>query len=141
MSSRTHGLSTSQWTRRKSKTTTTSSKSRWVRVVDLSFIDLEKVQKKLNEGLYRTREQFKYDIIKIFDNARTYNQEDTIYYKYANQLQGHVKHMLDRLKEGSLLPPDAIPAFVDNGIKRRSVGGGTQEQDDDEGSSKKLLAP
>lgn len=87
------------------------------------------MQRKLNEGQYRTRDQFRGDVVKIFDNARTYNQEDTIYYKYANQLQAHVRHMLDRLKEGSLLPPDAVPALAD--LRRR-------DPDDDEGSSKKL---
>ena len=60
---------------------------------------MEKVQRKLSEGQYAGREQFRYDITKIFDNARIYNQEETIYYKYANQLQALVKPMLDRIKE------------------------------------------
>ena len=47
-------------------------------------MDLEKIQKNLNEGQYHTVEQFKRDLIKIFDNARTYNNPETIYYKYAN---------------------------------------------------------
>ena len=67
---------------------------------------------------------------KIFDNARLYNQEETIYYKYANQLQNHVRHMMDRLKEGSLLAPDPVQAEG----KRRH----TQEAEEEEGSSKKL---
>ena len=49
-------------------------------------MDLEKVSRKVNEGAYRSKEDFKKDIVKIFDNARVYNQEETIYYKYANQL-------------------------------------------------------
>jgi hypothetical protein len=64
-------------------------------------MDLEKVGRKLSEGAYRNREDFKYDINKIFENARLYNQEETIYYKYANQLQGYVRPMLERLKEPS----------------------------------------
>jgi hypothetical protein len=47
-------------------------------------MDLEKVQKKLTEGAYKAKDEFRHDITKIFDNARTYNQEETIYYKYAN---------------------------------------------------------
>lgn len=67
---------------------------------------------------------------KIFDNARIYNQEETIYYKYANQLQNHVRPMMDRLKEGSLLTPEAVQAEA----KRRNV----PEPEEEEGSSKKL---
>ena len=62
-------------------------------------MDLERVQKKLNEGAYKSKDDFRLDITKIFDNARTYNQEETSYYKYANQLQNYVKPMLERLKE------------------------------------------
>ncbi len=47
-------------------------------------MDLEKVSHKLSEGAYRSREEFKRDVNKIFENARLYNQEETIYYKYAN---------------------------------------------------------
>ena len=43
-------------------------------------------------------------MIKIFDNARTYNTPETIYYKYANQLQNLVKPMLDRLKDNPHAP-------------------------------------
>ena len=62
-------------------------------------MDLEKVSKNLEEGAYLSREQFKRDLQKIFENARTYNQQETIYYKYANQLEAMVRPMLDRLKE------------------------------------------
>jgi len=115
---------------RKFPTTTTSSRSLWVSSPASWSLDLEKVQRKLNEGAYRTREQFKYDVTKIFDNARIYNQEETIYYKYANQLQNHVRPMMDRLKEGSLLTPEAVQAEA----KRRNI----QEPEEEEGSSKKL---
>jgi Bromodomain len=90
------------------------------------------VQKKLSEGMYRTREEFKYDVNKIFDNARIYNQEETIYYKYANQLQGYVRPMLDRLKEATSLSEGDLL-----GMKRR----GQEESPEDEGgegSSKKV---
>lgn len=68
----------------KYQTTTTSLKMPWVSFNYFTFLDLEKIQKQLNEKQYITREVFKRDLQKIFDNARTYNQEETIYYKYAN---------------------------------------------------------
>lgn len=60
---------------------------------------MEKVQKNLADGNYIQKDQFKRDLVKIFENARTYNQQETIYYKYANQLESIVRPMLDRLKE------------------------------------------
>ena len=73
----------------------------------LNDLDLEKVQKKLTEGQYKSKEDFKSDIIKIFNNARTYNQEETIYYKYANQLQTFVTPFLERLKDPVAGDPNA----------------------------------
>lgn len=62
-------------------------------------VDLERVSKNLEENVYQTKDHFKRDLQKIFENARTYNQQETIYYKYANQLEAIVRPMLDRLKE------------------------------------------
>ncbi len=73
---------------------------------------MERVSKKLSEGAYRSKDDFKADITKIFDNARVYNQEETIYYKYANQLQNFVKPMLERLKEPVLDPTTGDPVFL-----------------------------
>ena len=86
-------------------------------------MDLERVQKKLNEGVYKSKDDFRVDITKIFDNARTYNQEETIYYKYANQLQNYVKPMLERLKEpqtGGQLDLDSSQLL--GGTSRRTRG-------------------
>ena len=49
-------------------------------------MDFQKIQKKLLDKIYKTKEDFKNDIIKIFDNARTFNHESTFYYKNANEL-------------------------------------------------------
>ena len=68
-------------------------------------MDLETIQRKVDKGLrvvdgdapmmdanneeeekyraYTCMEEFKADIKQIFDNARLYNQKETIYYKYA----------------------------------------------------------
>ncbi|CDW81357.1 histone acetyltransferase gcn5-like [Stylonychia lemnae] len=69
-------------------------------------MDLERIQKNLNDNQYHTAEQFKKDLIKIFDNARTYNTSETIYYKYADQLQNLVKPMLDRMKDNATIEKD-----------------------------------
>ncbi len=62
-------------------------------------MDFQKIQKKLLDKIYKTKEDFKNDIIKIFDNARTFNHESTFYYKNANELQDFVKPLLDRLRD------------------------------------------
>lgn len=62
-------------------------------------MDLSKIKKKLLDKIYKTKEDFKSDIIKIFDNARQFNHEDSIYFRFANQLQTYVKPLLDRLKD------------------------------------------
>jgi len=50
-----------------------------------------------NQTCYQNIEDFNSDVKLIFQNARIYNQQDTIYYKYANQLEQLVKPMLNRL--------------------------------------------
>jgi hypothetical protein len=90
------------------------------------------VQKKLSEGMYRTREEFRGDIFKIFDNARIYNQEETIYYKCANHLQSFVKPMLERLKEATNLTPQELEAM-------RRGRSSDESGDEDEGSSSKKV--
>ena len=62
-------------------------------------MDLSKVQQKLLDKTFKSKDDFKNDIIKIFDNARLFNSEETVYYKYADQLQTYVKPLLDRLRE------------------------------------------
>jgi hypothetical protein len=42
---------------------------------------------------------FKKDILLIYENARTYNAKDTIFYKFADILQGYTQPLLDKLKE------------------------------------------
>lgn len=60
---------------------------------------LEKVKENLDKGLYAQRDQFKRDVILIFDNARVYNAKDTIFYKFADILQTFSQPLLDKLKE------------------------------------------
>ena len=50
------------------------------------------------------------DVKKIFTNARTYNQPDTVYYKAATELEDFITPSLNNLKEskGNLKDPIAI---------------------------------
>ena len=60
---------------------------------------LEKVKENLDKGLYTQRDMFKKDMLLIYENARTYNAKDTIFYKFADILQGYTQPLLDKLKE------------------------------------------
>ena len=62
-------------------------------------IDLKVVRKKYESRLYTSKEEFKSDILLIFSNAKLYNSKDTIYYKYAEQLEREIMPSLNRLKE------------------------------------------
>jgi hypothetical protein len=50
-------------------------------------------------GGYEGISEFKKDVALIFSNAKSYNQEETIYYKYANQLEQLVKPDLERMQD------------------------------------------
>jgi hypothetical protein len=48
-------------------------------------------------GGYDGINDFKKDIALVFSNARSYNLPETIYYKYADQLEQLVKPELERM--------------------------------------------
>mmetsp|Transcript_23219 Transcript_23219/g.31010 ORF Transcript_23219/g.31010 Transcript_23219/m.31010 type:complete len:104 (+) Transcript_23219:1110-1421(+) len=48
---------------------------------------------------YACMDDFRADIKQIFDNARTYNSKETIFFKYAQQLEALIKPMLNRLRD------------------------------------------
>eukprot|EP00743_Colponemidia_sp_Colp-15_P005296 GILK01005695.1.p1 GENE.GILK01005695.1~~GILK01005695.1.p1 ORF type:complete len:432 (+),score=72.69 GILK01005695.1:47-1297(+) len=50
-------------------------------------IDLKTMESRLQSGYYVTKALFEADVRRMFDNCRTYNKPDTIYYKYANTLE------------------------------------------------------
>jgi len=60
---------------------------------------LLKVKEKLDNNEYKYREQFKQDVILIFENARVYNSKDTIFFKFADILQAYAEPYLEKLKE------------------------------------------
>lgn len=48
---------------------------------------IERIQENVQKEKYIRREDFKKDVLKIFENARIYNAKDTIFYKFADILQ------------------------------------------------------
>ncbi|KAL6928699.1 histone acetyltransferase [Hanseniaspora valbyensis] len=76
-------------------------------------MDLSTVELKLENNKYETFEEFIADIRLIFNNCRTYNNETTSYYKYANKLEKFFEqkvkdfpeysHLLDKKKKNKAL--------------------------------------
>jgi histone acetyltransferase len=50
-------------------------------------IDLSLIEKRLDDGFYITKELFFADFRRMFDNCRTYNNEETVFFKCATVLQ------------------------------------------------------
>ncbi len=62
-------------------------------------IDMRKIEEKIKGNQYKDREQFIKDIQRLFNNCRTYNQPDTLYYKCACNLEEFVRPLLQGLRE------------------------------------------
>ena len=62
-------------------------------------IDIKSIDKKLSQGQYLNKESFIKDVNRIFDNARQYNQPDTVYYRCADELEAYIDTFLESLKE------------------------------------------
>lgn len=60
---------------------------------------LEKIKDQLDKSYYVQRNMFKRDVLLVFENARTYNAKDTIFYKFADILQTYAMPLMDKLKE------------------------------------------
>ncbi|KAL8449795.1 hypothetical protein Emed_002758 [Eimeria media] len=50
-------------------------------------VDISSMRKRNKSGGYRTKEELGSDMVRMFENCRLYNSSDTIYYKYADELQ------------------------------------------------------
>ena len=70
-----------------------------LRDIPLLYGRIERIKEKLKNGEYTEREQFKYDINLIFENAKVYNLKDSFFYKLAEILKTFCQPMLDKLKE------------------------------------------
>lgn len=74
-------------------------------------MDLETIQKKVDitendpslPNGYNNMEEFIQDLKLMFENARIYNSSETIYYKYAHQLETLISPMLKRLRDVPLI--------------------------------------
>ena len=51
---------------------------------------------------YTCMDDFRADIKQIFENSRIYNAKETIFYKYAQQLEALIKPMLNRRRDTQL---------------------------------------
>jgi len=65
-------------------------------------MDLETMEKKLElRKSYRTKNDFAKDVNLIFKNAKDYNKPNTIYYRYAVNLEEYIKPHLEHMTEPS----------------------------------------
>ncbi|KAL9542591.1 hypothetical protein MBANPS3_008536 [Mucor bainieri] len=58
------------------------------------YIDLTLLDENVESDKYRTMDEFKQDVQKIFDNCRAYNAESTNYTRCANRLERYFKERL-----------------------------------------------
>jgi len=66
--------------------------------VIINPMDLQTLEENLKSGLYSTRQSFIDDVIKIFDNCREFNSEQSPYYACADELENHFFKYLKKLK-------------------------------------------
>ena len=59
-------------------------------------IDLKTMTDRLKAGYYSTKKLFAADMMRIFNNCRTYNAPDTEYYRCANTME---RYFLSKMKE------------------------------------------
>lgn len=79
-------------------------------------MDLETMEKRLEEDAYATPDDFVKDAKLVFNNCKRYNNDTTSYWKNANKLE---KFMNSKLRE--------IPEWSVSGIVVLSRGGGSAD--------------
>lgn len=67
-------------------------------------MDLSTLEKNVNDGKYRTIEDFTHDMRLIFTNCYQYNGEDTVYSRSAKQLEKYFGELLNIYKIGRQRP-------------------------------------
>ena len=65
----------------------------------LIFLDLQTLENNLDKGLYNSKEKFVIDLKRIFSNAKIYNKQFTIYYKYAEGIESSIEDEIKLLKD------------------------------------------
>jgi hypothetical protein len=53
----------------------------------------------LNKGLYNIKDKFVVDLRKIFSNAKIYNKPNTIYHKYAKDIEASIEDDIRLLRD------------------------------------------
>lgn len=61
-------------------------------------MDLETLGNNIKNGKYKNKEAFDSDLKLIFKNAKTYNQQTTIYFKSAVMLENYAEGLVKNLK-------------------------------------------
>lgn len=61
-------------------------------------MDLQTLGENVNLGVYKSKESFDADLKLIFKNAKTYNQQTTIYFKSAVMLENFAEQLMKNLK-------------------------------------------
>jgi len=81
--------------------------------------DLRSIGQKLeSKSHYKTKDSFIKEIQLIFDNAKTYNKPNSIYYKHAVNLEEYIGPYLDQLTE----PTEAELKEYDKSLADKEVG-------------------
>ena len=57
-------------------------------------LDFETMQRKLENNQYKNIEQFVEDALLVFDNCRTYNPPNSLYYRKAEKMERLLKELL-----------------------------------------------
>jgi hypothetical protein len=57
------------------------------------------LENNLDKGLYNLKDKFVIDLRKIFQNARVYNKQFTIYHKYAKDIENSLEDDIKNLKD------------------------------------------
>ena len=61
--------------------------------------DLQSLENNLDKGLYNKKDKFIIDLRKIFQNARIYNKQFTIYHKYAKDIENSLDDEIKNLRD------------------------------------------
>lgn len=62
-------------------------------------MDLDTVQKRLKNGEYRTKKDYKKDMKRIFDNCKKFNGEESLFSLIASQCQKIFEEMYDKISK------------------------------------------
>lgn len=65
------------------------------------FTDLSTMWERLKSNYYVTKSLFIADMMRMFHNCRTYNQQDSYLYRSANTLE---RYFINKMKEADLWP-------------------------------------